>query len=135
MEDLQEIKEEVEKIEEETKRKEEKDFNDSGIIDISTDLSDNEEEEIPRKVHLVKGLMKKVLLSKTKTSFGLAIMDSGCEKEVSGVKWTEEFISNLSKEDQEKVEKVYDGQKFRFGDSQVMTSSYSIKAPVYIGGI
>ena len=50
--------------------------------------------------------MKKVFLSKNKTSFGLAIMDSGCEKEVSGVKWTEEFISNLSKEDQEKVEKV-----------------------------
>ena len=41
LEDLQEIREEVEKIEEEIKNKEEKDFNDSGIIDISTDWSDS----------------------------------------------------------------------------------------------
>ena len=124
LEELEEIKEEVERLEKEIKDKDERKFNNSGIIDISTDLSD-EEDEAPREIYLVKGSMKRVLLNKTKTSFGLCIMDSGYEKECAGVQWTEEFIANLSKEDQDKVEKVYDGQKFRFSDGQVMTSLYS----------
>ena len=137
LKELEEIKAEVEKLEKEVTAKNDKKFNvsiDSGIIDISTDLSD-EEDEAPREIYLVKGSMKRVLLNRTKTSFGLCIMDSGCEKECAGVQWTEEFIANLSKEDQAKVEKVYDGQKFRFGDGQVMTSLYSVEVPVYIGGI
>ena len=134
LEELEEIKEEVERLEKEIKDKDERKFNNSGIIDISTDLSD-EEDEAPREIYLVKESMKRVLLNKTKTSFGLCISDSGCEKECAGVQWTEEFIANLSKEDQNKVEKVYDGQKFRFSGRQVMTSLYSVKVPFYIGGI
>ena len=134
LEELEEIKEEVERLEKEIKDKDERKFNNSGIIDISTDLSD-EEDEAPREIYLVKESMKRVLLNKTKTSFGLCIMDSGYEKECAGVQWTEEFIANLSKEDQNKVEKVYDGQKFRFSGRQVMTSLYSVKVPFYIGGI
>ena len=100
LKELEEIKAEVEKLEKEVTAKNDKKFNvsiDSGIIDISTDLSD-EEDEAPREIYLVKGSMKRVLLNRTKTSFGLCIMDSGCEKECAGVQWTEEFIANLSKE-------------------------------------
>ena len=99
LEELEEIKEEVERLEKEIKDKDERKFNNSGIIDISTDLSD-EEDEAPREIYLVKGSMKRVLLNKTKTSFGLCIMDSRYEKECAGVQWTEEFIANLLKEDQ-----------------------------------
>ena len=61
-------------------------------------------------------------------------MDKGCEGECAGKKWTDEFISRLSKEDQAKVEKIHDSQRFKFGDGQVSCSLYTVKCPVYIAG-
>ena len=94
--------------------------------DYTTDVED---------VFLVNRSYKEVLLNKSKIKSNLCILDSGCERECAGSRWTQEFIDNLSLEDQAKVEKVHDSQKFRFGDGQVKSSQYSVKVPIYVGGV
>ena len=79
----------------------------------------------PKKVWFVQK-SQTVLLNRSNIHDGMAIMDSGCERECAGKDWTEKFVNNLSPEDKKKVVRSQDVQQFRFGDGKCVQATYTV---------
>lgn len=67
-------------------------------------------------------------------SHGYALLDSGCSNTVAGKEWIDQYISNLSVEDRNKVKIVASGESFTFGDGKTHRSLRKITFPCWIGG-
>ena len=66
-------------------------------------------------------------------SFGMAVLDSGCTKSVTGEMWLDEYLQTLSEQDRLQVSERGNDATFRFGDGVELTSSKLVKFPVVIG--
>ena len=66
-------------------------------------------------------------------SFGMAVLDSGCAKSVTGEMWLDEYLQILSEQDRLQVSERSNDATFRFGDGAEVTSSKLVKFPVVIG--
>ena len=66
-------------------------------------------------------------------SFGMAVLDSGCTKSVTGEMWLDEYLQTLSEQDRLQVSERSNDATFRFGDGVEVTSSKLVKFPVVIG--
>ena len=64
----------------------------------------------------------------------VALLDSACSKNVVGEKWLEEFTSNLSNEDKELIRTTEAKTKYRFGGSEPIEASDSIRIPCIMAG-
>ena len=65
-------------------------------------------------------------------SFGMAVLDFGCIKSVTGEMWLDEYC-RLSKQDRLQVSERSNDATFRFGDGAEVTSSKLVKFPVVLG--
>ena len=101
----------------------------------SDDLGRKTDTKTPVKKVCFVQKSQTILLNRSNIHGGMAIMDSGCERECAGKLWTEAFVRNLSPEDRKKVVRVQDDQQFKFGDGICVQAAYSIKCPVYVAGI
>ena len=66
-------------------------------------------------------------------SFGMAVLDSGCTKSVTGEMWLDEYLQTLLEQDRLQVSERSNDATFRFGDGVEVTSSKLVKFPVVIG--
>ena len=66
-------------------------------------------------------------------SFGMAVLDSGCTKSVTGEMWLDEYLQTLSEQDRLQVSERSNDATFRFGDGVEVTSSKLVKFPVVTG--
>ena len=66
-------------------------------------------------------------------SFGMAVLDSGCTKSVTGEMWLDEYLQTLSEQDRLQVSERSNDATFRFGNGVEVTSSKLVKFPVVIG--
>ena len=66
-------------------------------------------------------------------SFGMAVLDSGCTKSVTGVVWLDEYLQTLSEQDRLQVSEGSNDATFPFKDGTEVTSSKLVKFPVVIG--
>ena len=65
-------------------------------------------------------------------SFGMAVLDSGCTKSVTGEMWLDEYLQTLSEQDRLQVSERSIDATFRFGDGAEVTSSKMVKILVVI---
>ena len=68
-----------------------------------------------------------------KESFGMAVLDSGCTKSVTGQMWLDEYLQTSSEQDRLQVSERSNDATFRFGDGVEVTSSKLVKFPAVIG--
>ena len=66
-------------------------------------------------------------------SFGMAVLDSGCTKSVTGEMWLDEYLQTSSEQNRLQVSERSNDTTFRFGDGAEVTSSKLVKFPVVIG--
>lgn len=65
--------------------------------------------------------------------FGMAILDSGCSKTVTGQNWLSVYLNTLSLQDRKACKKLPSVNSFRFGDGRLVQSLGCVQIPVYIG--
>ena len=65
-------------------------------------------------------------------SLGMAVLDSGCTKTVTGKLWLNAYLESLTESDRQTVTYKTDGAKFRFGDGKEVVSETSVQIPAYI---
>ena len=65
----------------------------------------------------------------------LAAIDTACTKPVAGEDWYNDYISNLSKSDKEKLQISKSSISFKFGDGHKVRSFKKVKIPASIGGV
>ena len=70
----------------------------------------------------------------TQDSFGMAILDSGCNITVCGKGWLEAYLDCLSKEDKHKVKVEKSQVNFKFGDNKPDKSEKKYRLPAIIHG-
>ena len=99
-----------------------------------THVKQDEDSDLKGKVNgaMFLGSEKELKLLR---GFGLnsTVLDTGCNKNMVGRGWTDEYLSPLSKEDRVKVvtmEVLGSRNRFRFGGGSVFTSSRLVAAPV-----
>ena len=74
------------------------------------------------------------IASLTRETFGMAILDCGCTKTVSGKPWMSAYKDTLSAEDLRSVSHSTDSDvNFRFGDGKVVNSKEIVEIPIVIG--
>ena len=66
-------------------------------------------------------------------TLGMAIIDSGCTKTVTGQNWLSIYLDTLSLQDRKTVKRFTSVNSFRFGDGRTIQSLGFIHIPVYIG--
>ena len=66
-------------------------------------------------------------------SFGMAGLDSGCTKSVTGEMWLDEYLQTLSEQDRLQISERSNDATFQFGDGAEVISSKLVKIPVVIG--
>ena len=71
----------------------------------------------------------------TVESFGAAILDTACSKTVCGQKWFENYMSNLSQDDKNKVSSTSSSKLFKFGDGETVRSMKLVNIPCKIGNV
>ena len=64
-----------------------------------------------------------------------AAIDTACTKPVAGEDWYNDYISNLSKSDKEKLQISKSSISFKFGDGHKVRSFKKVKIPASIGGV
>ena len=64
-----------------------------------------------------------------------AIIDKGCNRSVTGRRWTEEYITDIGQKDRKKavIKNVTNRQKFILGEGKVFAAKDEVKALVMIG--
>ena len=72
------------------------------------------------------------MLKTVHESFGMAILDSGCTKTVTGRVWLEAYIESLNTADKKTVIYEKDSSKFRFGDGKEVISKVNVQIPAYV---
>ena len=65
-------------------------------------------------------------------TFGLAVIDTGCPKTVSGNDWMTTYIESLSSKDRASIRYNRSSNTFRFGDGQIYKSKKRLTVPIYI---
>ena len=107
-----------------------------GEVDVVLRKHDHEEDEsdedVDEAVYIATKEEQKLL-----GGFGWnhAILDTGCNKSVAGMRWTEEYIQALSIKDRKEVRasSMEGKQRFKFGGGTVFEAKVTISAPVQIG--
>jgi len=66
-------------------------------------------------------------------TFGSAVLDSGCTKNVCGKTWLECYMETLDKNQQPKVKEYESTTTFKFGSGDSVKSLKRVKIPVCIG--
>ena len=84
--------------------------------------------EVPKVDH------QTVLFTKKDQVLTKAILDSGCQRSVSGNNAMDSMVRALSKEDREEVKIFKSDAKFKFGDGVIHSSLGTWRLPIYIGG-
>ena len=65
-------------------------------------------------------------------SFGMALLDSGCTRTVTGKSWLNAYIESLPDNDKQSVKYSADKSKFRFGDGKEVMSEATVQIPAYL---
>ena len=65
-------------------------------------------------------------------TIGCAVLDTGCNVNVCGEKWLEEYEEMLSKAEKSRVEEYTTDKCFRFGDGKTVKAHKRVKIPGYI---
>ena len=65
-------------------------------------------------------------------SFGMALLDSGCTRTVTGKSWLNAYIESLPDNDKQSVKYSEDKSKFRFGDGKEVMSEATVQIPAYL---
>ena len=71
----------------------------------------------------------------TVEAFGAAILDTACSKTVCGQRWFDNYMSNLSQFDKDKVTYTASSKLFKFGDGATVRSLKLVKLPCRIGTV
>ena len=66
---------------------------------------------------------------------GCAVVDTGCNVNVCGEKWLEEYIDRLDKYDKALLKEYRTDKCFRFGDAKLIKAHKRMKIPGYIGEV
>ena len=61
------------------------------------------------------------------------MLDTGCNVNVCGAKWLEEYEEMLDEFDKGSVEEYKTAKYFRFGDGKSVKANKRVKIPAYIG--
>ena len=67
-------------------------------------------------------------------TFGTAVLDSGCTKNVCGKTWLGCYLETLDKSQRSMVKEFESGTSFKFGNGDSVKSLKRVKVPAYIGG-
>ena len=65
--------------------------------------------------------------------FGMAVLDSGCTKSVTGEMWLDESSQSVPEQDKLQISERSNDATFRFGEGVEVTSSKLVKFPVVTG--
>ena len=66
-------------------------------------------------------------------TIGCAVLDTGCNVNVCGEKWLEEYEEMLDRQDKKCVKEYQTDKYFRFGDGKSVKANKRVKFPGYIG--
>ena len=66
----------------------------------------------------------------TEENFARMIVDNGTTRTVSGAKWMDNFLQNMSPDERKKVEKHSENRFFRFGNSMRYPSNMEVTIPI-----
>ena len=66
-------------------------------------------------------------------TIGCAVLDTGCNVNVCGAKWLEEYEEMLNKQDKKFMKEWKTDKYFRFGDGKSVKAYKKVKFPGYIG--
>ena len=61
------------------------------------------------------------------------ILDSGCNQNVAGVEWSNDYIDSLNEDDKRKVKTFSSNTKFKFGDGKTHSAIKKVNVPAEIG--
>ena len=67
-------------------------------------------------------------------TFGTAVLDSGCKKNVCGKAWLGCYLETLDEVQLSKVQEFSSDTSFKFGNGERIKSIKRVKIPTYIGG-
>lgn len=66
-------------------------------------------------------------------TLGMAVLDCGCSKTVTGVRWLESYIDALSENDRACIQSKSSNTNFKFGDGVTVISHKQVSIPASIG--